>query len=140
MTDALPPRIFPGRIGNIAHPAVWVATLDIGFGVHVDKTLALEGVECRNMHSAIFAAARHCMCILLGGKRLLVAVNYATLDARIPARVYVNETNDGNPAYVVAPHGMERPLIEVGAFFQWVQARNFAIDLVKDALRKTRAD
>lgn len=118
------------------------ALVDLDFGVQVQKTFIIDGLD-DNLGvdgEQAWSAARHCMIVLLGGKKLVVRpdpeVRHAwhRLDA-IKANVYVLGTFDDHPVgYVERLPEANGPALEVGPFITWLSSQNFDVARVKEAL------
>lgn len=118
------------------------ALVDLDFGVQVQKTFVIDGLreDLGVETEQSFSAAKHCMIVLLGGRKLVIRPDpearsaWHKLDA-IRASVYVVGSFDDHPVgYVERLSEADGPALEVGPFVTWLSSQNFDIERVKEAL------
>lgn len=128
--------LFPARTVCVHAPNLIEATLDLGFGVSLTRIFRLDTVSTDGLDEEAYSRAKHCLVVLLGGKRLLVQPqDERTFKNPIEARIYLDEKTHGK--LVGQTCGMSTsvdPVLEVGPYVNWLRARGFDLDDVKFAL------
>jgi len=112
--------------------------LDLGFGHHVQMRFAVDGVPYQDVKAMQKKDARHCMVVLVGGKKVLVQANAASpanADVAPYARVYLDERVAEPPdGTMIIPHRTSQPLLCVGDAMAAIASRGFSVDYVKQIL------
>lgn len=136
----LPTRVTEGLVVCVHGVNCIEVRLHVGFGISVTKRIIIEGIDWHRIPPKLRALAPKALVVLLGGKPVLVHTGPEARDGRIYGRVYLNVRTHDAPAEVLhVPHGCEQPLLEVGFFFQWLQARDFDIPALLGVLNGRRA-
>jgi hypothetical protein len=127
-------RLYAGRTVKVLSTNCIEVALDLGFGLHLNKRIVLEGIDNRSIPKKYRNAAQHALIILVGGKRLLVHVDDTKQDGYLTGRVYLDEKVYGEPVGMTIPFGRETPLLEVSEFYRWLGDVEFDLKEVKAAL------
>lgn len=134
-------RAFRARTLQVVSVQRIEAMLDLDFGVHIQRTFEIDGIGELNVKSQDeWAAARHCMIVLLGGKQLVVHPDASTREvwyrtSPIRARVYLLGRIRGNPiGYVADLPGVGGPALDVGPYIARLAQDGFEIDFVKETI------
>jgi hypothetical protein len=127
-------RLYAGRTVKVLSTNCIEVALDLGFGLHLNKRIVLEGISNRSIPKKHRNAAQHALIILVGGKRLLVHVDDTKQDGYLTGRVYLDEKVYGEPVGMTIPFGREKPLLEVSEFYRWLGDVEFDLKEVKAAL------
>lgn len=111
--------------------------LDLGLGIRKRHVFALEDFHPNKIPTNSRSDACHCLVTLLGGKRLLVQPENMKANAR-KARLFLTEKIYGSPVGMVqhAP-GIERPILDVSVFMDWLSGADFDIKSVREILNGT---
>ena len=138
MEIELPSRLIRARSIRVEWFNCVDVGLDLDFGVQIRKRIIIEGIQPRDVPKKFHSAARHCMIVLLGGKRLIIRVDPGAdrRDGILLGRVYLAEETYGDPPGMRVPHGLDKKLLEVGEFFQYLLTKKFEDEYVKRALNK----
>ena len=137
MSVRLPSRLHHARVVRVRSLNCLEVDLDLGFGISVMKRIVLEGVDYRGIPKALRSDAKHCLVVLLGGKRVVVHTDQSKQDGFILGRVYLDERVYGKPEGLTVPFGLTEPMLEVGAFYTWLAGKEFDVHLVKVAINGT---
>jgi len=127
-------RLYSGRTVKVLSTNCIEVALDLGFGLHLNKRIVLEGVNNRSIPKKLRNAAQHALIVLVGGKRVLVHVDDTKQDGFLTGRVYLDEKVYGEPVGMTIPFGRETPLLEVSEFYRWLGDVEFDLKEVKAAL------
>jgi hypothetical protein len=108
--------------------------LQLGFGVSIRKAVRLEGIEERDIPRRNASDAKHCLVVLLGGKRLLVHTDAHREGRTLVGRVYLDERVYGEPVGMTIPFGLDESRLDVSTFYDWLRAHGYDINVVKSIL------
>ncbi len=122
-------RTFAARTERVVGPGVIDALLGLPFAVFVSRRVEIIGApECPPILSK---QAMHCLVILCGGKRLLIAADEDQRSHTIRARVGVLAKR---PPPDCQMHDGSTALLDVGVFLALVQRNGYAVRDVLVAL------
>lgn len=136
---------FPGIVQHVLTPNAVEIMLDLAFSVHTSRRFTLEEVPLPDRSDeTTWDRARHCLVVLLGGKRVVVqmsARDCSNDSARnfIPARVYLDTRIDPQTVgYTPSVPGWHRPMLDVNTFFASIAVGGYRVATVRAALNHTR--
>ena len=133
----LPPRLLPGRTVWVHSCSCVEVAFEIGFGITVQRTIGIEGIQPPDVPESLRSEAKHCLVTLIGGKRVLVLCDTESKAPLQIGRVYLNEKVYGTPVGLAAPYPLNIPLLEIGTFFGWLSTTQYDIRRVKEVLNGT---
>ena len=134
MSTQLPTKLYAGRTIRVHSLNCVEIDLQLGFGVSVRKSILLEGVQPKTIPRRLASGAKHCLVVLLGGKRVIVHVDDHRKDGFLVGRVYLDEKVYGDPVGMLEPFGLAKTLLEVSTFYAWLADREYDIAQVKAVL------
>lgn len=138
---AIASRTFHARTARV--PSVYrvEAFVDLDFGVQLRQTFALDALDFPiKLEPELFERAKHCLVVLIGGKRLIVRPDPGMREewrllAEIPARVYLCEKVYGKPiGYIEHMPEIGIPVLELSPFLSWLWTERFDVDLVREVM------
>lgn len=134
--------MFAARTERILSPSQLEASVDLGFGIGLRRAIELEDFAGPRVQDVdLYDAARHCLILLAGSRRLILQPDPRNRDRwsymrLIPARVYVIARFQGQPVGLIENFpGANGPVLEITPFMRWLGHANFDISLVKNTLR-----
>ena len=127
-------RLYPGKVFRIRSVNCIEVDLDLGFGVSLRKPIVLEGVERGDVPSYFVRRAKHCLIVLLGGKRVYVYLDSDHNEGHAFGRVFLDQPVHGDPVGLMKPDGLDRPLLEISTFYTWLRSTDYDIEAVKEVL------
>lgn len=121
----LPSRIYEARTIRVLALNRVLVDLSLGFGVHIQRSIVIEGVAS-SLPSTHYKNANHCLVIVLGGRDLLVHTDDTLIDGCLKGRVYIADPAPSAPDGTLAvPYGLDDPRMEVGLMWQWLEKTGF---------------
>lgn len=124
-------RLFPARVVRVHGMARIEVDVDLGFGVHVNRTFALDGFDARSIPRDRASSAVHALVVLIGGKRVFVCPESTKTDAKV-ASIYLRDPVRGTPVgYVSDAPGVGGPILDVSMFMNWLAEQGFNVDRVR---------
>lgn len=135
----LPPQLLRGRVLRVRSINCLEVRLTLAFGISVEKSVVLEGVEKSHIPEKRRQAAKRALIVLVGGKDVLVHTDTLVQDGFVTGRVYLDERIYGDPAVgFVEPHLIGVPMLEISTFYLWLRDKDFDVRLVKEALNGSK--
>lgn len=131
-------RLYHGRTIRVCSTDCIEADIDLGFGSHVHRRVLIEGLDRKAVQERMRSKAKHCLVVLLGGKRLVLQTAEPKVEGMTLCRVFLDEQVYGEPEGMCIPFGMRSEMLEVGTFMSWVGHCGFDIDDVKNVLNGKR--
>lgn len=123
---ALPSRLYPAHTIRVTTWNTVLVNLYLGFGVTVQKSLLVEGLDIAALPPGRRSEATHCLVLVVGGRDLLVHTDDTTLDGHLKARVYLADPAPQAPDGTLAvPYGLDEVRMEVGLMWQWIARGGF---------------
>jgi len=114
--------------------------LDLGFDISFRADLRIEGVDMSKVPHVWSEQAKHCMVILLGGKRVYAFLSETDQPKGRPAlaRVYLaDRAIEPPPEILSTPPGFGSPMVEAGLFSDWIADKGCDPQDVRDMLNGT---
>ncbi|KKL74226.1 hypothetical protein LCGC14_2067010 [marine sediment metagenome] len=129
-----PAALFRGRTVRVHSLNCVEVELQLGFGVSIKKLVLLEGIEQKDIPRSSRSEAKHCLVVLVGGKKVLVQADAQRKDNYVVGRVFLDEKVYGDPEGMMTPHGMDKALLEISTFYAWLATQKYDIQEVKAVL------
>lgn len=130
----LPTCLFRGHTVRVKSLDSIEVELQLGFGVSIRKAVRLEGIEAADIPGRLASDAKHCLVVLLGGKKVLVHTDEHRRGRFLVGRVYLDERTYGDPVGMATPFGLDVTRLDVSTFYDWLRKRSYDIKLVKAVL------
>ena len=127
-------RLFPAKTARIHTPDCIEAKIDLGFGITVDRRILVDGIYGKGSKLLGYDEAKHCMIVLIGGKKLLIETLDPPVHGPVRARVFLDEQINERAVGMSKPHGLDSPRLELSAFWAWLASRDFSVDDVRAVL------
>lgn len=134
-------RSFHARTLRVQSVARIEATIDLDFGVMIRRTIVLDGLTLpRDMPDDLRQRAKHCLVVLIGGKRLVIRPDARSRDRwnsmpEIPSRVYLAERVCGKPiGFIETLPDANGSVLELAPYLTWLATQHFDVDLVKETM------
>ena len=127
----LPTRLLCGRTVRVMSLNSIEVELQLGFGVSIRKAVRLEGIDESSVPRHHASDAKHCLVVLLGGKRLLIHTDVHRKGRTLVGRVYLDERVYGEPVGMGIPFGMDELRLDVSVFYEWLRANGYNVQAVK---------
>lgn len=110
--------------------------IDTGIdGVHIKRTVVLEGVFARDIPVPKQRDAMHCLVVLVGGKNIAVRLGEKyRADGAVIARVFLPQKVHGSPPGIVTQEELPEPVLEVSTFYLSLLDNGFDTQRVKAVL------
>lgn len=133
------PRLVRGQVLRVQNFSTVEILLDLDFGVHVARTVVLEGVNPNLIPPKLRNAAQHALIILLGGKKVFVLTGSCGVAEPVLGRVYLDDRGRAieGPWTSEVP-GADQRLLEVSSFMQHLVRANFEKSEIIRVLNGTR--
>lgn len=138
--DPFPTRVYGARTLRVVGVTEILASVELGYGVTVQRRLFVEGFDTIRVAPADHDRAVRCLTWFIGGRRLLVQTSVFDPEVQARVRVFLAERADADAPCAARPYGMTQHYIDVGAFFCWLAARGFNPDDVKNRGRRETGD
>lgn len=134
MKGTFHPRYLAGEVQRINADATVSALLDLGFNVHVQVKLTVEGLTFRGLTKPTYDMAMHCLLVLLGGKDFFALTPYIEGNTAL-ARVFLAaRVRDPHAPGLTTLDGVSQPVLEVATFMAYIAQNRYDVGLVKRAL------
>lgn len=138
----LHPPVFQGSTVAVVSPNRVTIEVDCDFGLTARRVFQLADFDPRPYGPELHHAAKHCLIVLVGGrKRLVVRPDPHTrsewfAQSVIRARVYLPVLRDiGTPVgYVATLPEASGPFLEISAYMRSLADRRFDVQAVRDML------
>lgn len=135
----LPPQLLRGRVLRVRSINCLEVRLTLAFGVSVEKSIVLEGVDKNCVPEKRRQAAKRALIVLVGGKDVIVHTDTLVQDGFVIGRVYLDEKIYGKPEVgFVEPYNIDVPMLEVSTFYMWLRERDFDVRLATEALNGSK--
>lgn len=134
MSTRLPTSLLCGRVNRVMSLNSVEVDLQLGFGVSIRRGIRLEGIDVSAVPKHLLDAAKHCLVVLLGGKRVLVHTDPHRRGRFLMGRVYLDERVYGEPIGMETPFGLDVSRLDASAFYAWLGAHEYDIRIVKSVL------
>lgn len=108
---------------------------DLGFGVHLDRLVDIEGLDASAIDAQYRDALQHCLVVLLVGTRCVMLTQQR--EGHTIARVYVRDKVKAPPTrrgVMVTPPGEAQEMLAVGPFVRWLAGSHYDVELLKAVL------
>tara|TARA_R100001086_G_scaffold120987_1_gene62317 strand:- start:1866 stop:2285 length:420 start_codon:yes stop_codon:yes gene_type:complete len=129
-------NVRPASVKHIKTPNRIELSVDLGFGVHVNRVFLLADVRIDDIPQEHRQAAVHCLVVLIGGKSVLVEPEHLRENCRF-ARIFLTSRVYGHPVGLVLESPIfDRPVLDVGMFYQWLAGRDYDVAEVRSILTR----
>lgn len=135
MTLKVPPCVYRGKVQRVHSVNAVEILLDLRFGVHIEKTIVLEGVEPGKIASHLRSDAMKCLIRLIGGKSVIVhADDEPYREGYVLGRIFVTDRVIDPPVPLLRPYNMTESFLEVSSVYLWMASLGYQPDAVSAAL------
>lgn len=130
MLVTLPPRLYKGKTIRVNDLASAQVLIDLDFGVHVVKTVAVEGLDPARIARPDHHEAQRALVTLLGGRSIFLLMAPSESE-RVIARVYLAERIHAPPECGMnVPLGLSEPFLEITSMMGWLARHHYAKEMV----------
>lgn len=125
MDIALPSVIYRGRVLRVHSTNCIEVSLDLRFGVHIDRNVLLEGVAAESIPPGLREDAMYCLILMLAKRAVLVHTDDSQRDGFVKGRIFIAEEVKCCPVPLLKPYGVAVEMVEVSSFYQWLGGKNY---------------
>lgn len=122
-----------GKVHHVHSLGQTEVTLDLGEGVSLRRSFAIEGFSHHVAHG-LADAAMHAMVVLIGSKNVVILKDDPRTLTVSSCRMFLNERVHDVPVPLTTLPGINVPLMEIGPYFRWLADNDYSLIKLKRML------